>query len=265
MNDALWAGIDPVLISLLVVLVAVVYLSFVLPAFQKRSNSQSITDPLAMDLNLVQYFMAHHRCQLFITVPKLYPKRWNRVVQVKGELFICSSGEAYPLEPIQSYILAYPSGEIAYWDHLFYPLPPQVYFQDVKKPPQGVLHTLNDSQLGAKYLKIQVQESPLFPTERGQVSIHIQNVSSVPVRVVEFAKFERHQNQFLQVSMTFSERQFMERFGLFPEGAQDSRQTVLLPPGKTVVQPALYTESGSCWGFSGVTQEGEAFWAPIII
>ncbi|MBY0402776.1 MAG: hypothetical protein K2X66_02680, partial [Cyanobacteria bacterium] len=193
-DDALWAGVDPVLISLLLILGGVVYVSFVLPMLQKRSKSQSSSDPLAMDLSLVQYFMTHHRCQLFITVPNLYPKRWNRVVQVKGNLFICSSGEAYPLEPIQSYILAYPSGEIAYWDHLFYPLPPQVYFQEVKKPPQGVAHSLKDAEQGAKYLEIQVQKSPLFPTERGQVSVHIQNVSSLPVRVVEFAKYERVQN-----------------------------------------------------------------------
>ncbi|MBY0405548.1 MAG: hypothetical protein K2X66_16720, partial [Cyanobacteria bacterium] len=71
--------------------------------------------------------------------------------------------------------------------------------------------------------------------------------------------------QFLQVSMTFSEAQFRERFGLFPDGTHDSRNSVWLQPGKTVVQPALYTESGSCWGYSGTTQDRQAFWAQIII
>lgn len=203
-------------------------------------------------LNLLKFYHEVRPCQIYLGIPPGRALQWQKVYRILAHEIVVTSGKVYSLEESTAFIIAYPSGEIAHFANLFYPLPSGLSFVDTKTAQIPDTVTLDQLTPGKGLLKVTYSKSLLFPDDCHYMTATLTNTSKQRLKITKFAAYRLEGQTFTLQTATggfFTERQFREWYGLGEEE--------WIRPGQRVFDPHCYGATGTLWVYHGLTETNE--------
>ncbi|MBU1220691.1 hypothetical protein KKF34_17330 [Myxococcota bacterium] len=190
--------------------------------------------------------------RFFVGVPLKSPTKWMKVM-VNGQT-LSLDGEDLNLNKINSFLVAYPNGEVLSVQREFYPLPDGIHFVNYRKKPRKDILDLTTLEEGKKFVEITYGTSGSRPNQPGYYSTTIRNISAYRLRVIHFGAFTKSGLVFRLNTITgdyFTADQFINWYGTPEDG--------WIAPNTSVSDPNNYGSGDGYWVYYFETENGVTF------
>ncbi len=244
-----------VVIAVIVLLVSFAVVAAAVWVFRAR-NSKNVGQAKAVEPSaiLLEYLERDRQYLVYVGVPCSQPTQWVRVQRIEGTEVVCDNEERHPLNEVQSWIVAYPNGEILERVNAFGPLPEGlggVESGTVLNP--DALRTADLAE-GAGFVVVNHGQKRRSPAGKFVYATSLTNVGAEPVQILKFAGYAMVDGQWQVHTVSgsyYTGEQFRAWYGL--------GETEWVEPGQTVSDPDNYGGPKAIWAYFCRTKSGRKF------
>ncbi len=200
---------------------------------------------------LFDYMNCGRKYRFLIGEPVKKPAQWLEVNRTDGEnLFV--DDDSYNYRHIQSFVVAYPNGEILDYESVFAPFINGIHSPVIARKP--TMHTIRLSNLedGNKLINVEHSPSTFASRDKPYYLTVVENISDRKIKVEHFGAYTLFGEEYMlnTISNTFfTADEFINWY---------DQQGEWIPPGQTVSDPQNYG-SQCLWVYYCITEDGDTF------
>lgn len=178
--------------------------------------------------------------------------QWLTVETADEEGVTLDNGTRVPLQGIEAFLVAYPSGRIVDAHAPFEPLPPGVHLPERTPAVDEDVIALEELSAGNEWLRVAFEPPDLPEPIEGRWGIRVTNTGPEAIRVVSFGVYDCDGDLChlaTESGAAYTAEDFLEWF--------DREERPWLEPGETVWDPNGFGKGGQAWAFYFETKSGD--------
>jgi len=184
--------------------------------------------------------------------PVKKPIRWQEVSRVDDECLFVDDNHSYNYRHIQSFVVAYPNGEILDYEGVFAPMINGIHSPEILRKP--TMHTIRLSNLeeGNKLVNVVHGPSTFASRDKPFYLTVLENISDKKIKIEHFGAYTLFGDEYMlnTISNTFfTADEFINWY--------DQQEEWILPR-QSVSDPQNYG-SHCLWVYYCITEDGDEF------
>jgi len=201
---------------------------------------------------LFDYMNCGRNYRYLIGEPVKKPIRWQEVSRVDDECLFVDDNHSYNYRHIQSFVVAYPNGEILDYEGVFAPMINGIHSPEILRKP--TMHTIRLSNLeeGNKLVNVVHGPSTFASRDKPFYLTVLENISDKKIKIEHFGAYTLFGDEYMlnTISNTFfTADEFINWY--------DQQEEWILPR-QSVSDPQNYG-SHCLWVYYCITEDGDEF------